>query len=215
MPFVPSKFGEYKTIEEFAFFLENELLRLGVQGEFADGTFYTELHAEPKKPRTGLLVFADGTDWDPGAGRGIYYYDFPNWILIASLTANALTDFNVEVEAAVTVQPGQVVRANAAGRLVLAQANSLLNSRGAVFAKTAALAGFTAIVTKNFMELNDWTVPLGSVNLTPNTDYFLSATTPGGITPTAPSAVGEVVMHAGRSLTGKILSITLLDEILL
>jgi hypothetical protein len=34
-----------------------------------------ELHAPPQKPRTGDLALADGTDWNPGSGRGVYWYD--------------------------------------------------------------------------------------------------------------------------------------------
>jgi len=33
------------------------------------------LTVEPSKPVIGQLVFADGTAWNPGSGRGIYLYD--------------------------------------------------------------------------------------------------------------------------------------------
>jgi len=33
------------------------------------------LHVEPERPRDGLVVVADGTDWDPGSGGGMYRYD--------------------------------------------------------------------------------------------------------------------------------------------
>ena len=36
---------------------------------------FNPLHVEPAKPRHGLLVYADGTDWDPGSGEGIYRFD--------------------------------------------------------------------------------------------------------------------------------------------
>ena len=36
------------------------------------------LSKEPEKPRAGDLVFADGA-WDPGEGRGLYYFD-DSWI---------------------------------------------------------------------------------------------------------------------------------------
>lgn len=41
-----------------------------------------ELHNPPERPRTGQIVFADGTDWDPGSGRGYYGYDAatPAWV---------------------------------------------------------------------------------------------------------------------------------------
>ena len=38
------------------------------------------LHVEPDKPRDGDLVYADGTDWDPGAGEGFYGYENGVWV---------------------------------------------------------------------------------------------------------------------------------------
>lgn len=37
------------------------------------------LYAEPRKPRTGMIVKADGTTWNPGAGAGLYWYDGTYW----------------------------------------------------------------------------------------------------------------------------------------
>lgn len=39
------------------------------------------LHVEPTKPQDGELYYADGTNWDPGSGRGAYRYDSsgPTW----------------------------------------------------------------------------------------------------------------------------------------
>ena len=36
----------------------------------------------PTKPRTGMLRIADGTSWNPGSGRGVYWYDggVPGWV---------------------------------------------------------------------------------------------------------------------------------------
>ncbi len=34
-----------------------------------------EVYSEPSKPRNGVFVFADGTTWDPGSGRGLYIYN--------------------------------------------------------------------------------------------------------------------------------------------
>ena len=42
-----------------------------------------ELHEEPHKPRLGLLVYADGTDWNPGSGEGLYVYKSGGWTFIA------------------------------------------------------------------------------------------------------------------------------------
>ena len=36
-------------------------------------------HAEPARPREGMVRYADGTDWDPASGEGLYYYDGAAW----------------------------------------------------------------------------------------------------------------------------------------
>lgn len=39
-------------------------------------TFVFEpVNTEPVRKYDGLTTFADGTNWNPGAGRGIYYWD--------------------------------------------------------------------------------------------------------------------------------------------
>lgn len=38
-----------------------------------------EWHVAPTKPSTGMIVLADGTDWNPGSGRGFYGYDGASW----------------------------------------------------------------------------------------------------------------------------------------
>ena len=44
-----------------------------------DITALKPLHVAPTKPREGNIAFADGTDWNPGSGRGIYEYRGGAW----------------------------------------------------------------------------------------------------------------------------------------
>ena len=37
------------------------------------------LHKEPDKLQEGLTVLADGTDWNPGSGAGVYTYYGAAW----------------------------------------------------------------------------------------------------------------------------------------
>jgi len=37
------------------------------------------LYVEPIKPRDGMVVYADGTEWNPGSGEGIYGYINGSW----------------------------------------------------------------------------------------------------------------------------------------
>ncbi|MFN4121265.1 hypothetical protein [Acidovorax sp.] len=36
----------------------------------------------PAKPRAGLLVEADGTNWNPGSGAGLYIYRAGAWVFL-------------------------------------------------------------------------------------------------------------------------------------
>lgn len=38
-----------------------------------------ELNVVPDKPRDGLVIFADGTNFNPGSGRGAYLYSNGAW----------------------------------------------------------------------------------------------------------------------------------------
>lgn len=51
-----------------------EVLNVGV-----DTIRLVELHEEPKKPRSGDVALADGTDWNPGSGAGYYGYYGGAW----------------------------------------------------------------------------------------------------------------------------------------
>lgn len=36
-------------------------------------------YAAPAKLRVGLIIYADGTVWDPGSGEGLYVYKSTGW----------------------------------------------------------------------------------------------------------------------------------------
>lgn len=40
---------------------------------------FEETNVEPVSPKEGLVVLADGTNWNPGAGRGLYLYSGGTW----------------------------------------------------------------------------------------------------------------------------------------
>lgn len=66
--------------EELRVYIEREFFRLS--GELhigVDAVRLSELHEEPAKPREGQIVFADGTVWNPGSGRGYYGYRSGAW----------------------------------------------------------------------------------------------------------------------------------------
>lgn len=38
------------------------------------------VYAEPAKPREGMRRFADGVQWNPGLGKGLYLYSGTAWV---------------------------------------------------------------------------------------------------------------------------------------
>ena len=60
--------------ENLGSYLTTELKRLG-DILFNQATFRLErTHTAPAKPRGGDIRYADGTNWDPGSGEGVYFY---------------------------------------------------------------------------------------------------------------------------------------------
>jgi hypothetical protein len=61
-------------------YVDTELQRISMA--FKASTKYIALaavHAAPDKPFDGMTVLADGTDWDPGSGQGVYTYYGAAW----------------------------------------------------------------------------------------------------------------------------------------
>ena len=63
------------TPEELPSYLQAELDKLSaVIGNLADGHIDVS-NVAPEKPRDGDIRYADGTNWNPGHGKALYYYD--------------------------------------------------------------------------------------------------------------------------------------------
>lgn len=58
--------------EELRTYLIEEYRRVAIEFRLIE---LLEYHVEPEKPFHLQRVLADGSDWDPGWGRGVYYYD--------------------------------------------------------------------------------------------------------------------------------------------
>lgn len=54
-------------------FLIDELANIAAALEGVESILLTVLHVEPAKPRDGMIVLADGTDFNPGAGGAGFY----------------------------------------------------------------------------------------------------------------------------------------------
>lgn len=70
------------TIEDLASYTRRELLRIA-NALATDSLLLSPLSREPSKPKAGLIVVADGTNWNPGSGYGAYEYTGTVWRRLA------------------------------------------------------------------------------------------------------------------------------------
>lgn len=62
-------------------YLFQELLRVSAELELAaEGRNMPVRAVAPVKPREGTLAIADGTNWNPGMGAGLYEYKASAWV---------------------------------------------------------------------------------------------------------------------------------------
>ena len=61
-------------------YLTKELQRIADAMGGADSSLsLVTLHAAPRKLTDGLVCLADGTNWNPGSGAGVYVYRGAAW----------------------------------------------------------------------------------------------------------------------------------------
>lgn len=76
MSYEPTHPGEDVTTE----WLFSELQRVASEMNKPSFLQLEVLHIEPARAQDGTLAFADGTDWNPGAGAGTYERRAGAWV---------------------------------------------------------------------------------------------------------------------------------------
>lgn len=79
MPYVPEIYRGEDNLEDFRRFVEQELVALARELTETTALDLRPIHAPPLRPREGMIVCADGTNWDPGGGKGIYAFLDGSW----------------------------------------------------------------------------------------------------------------------------------------
>lgn len=82
MVYVPKLLPNFKSFEDAEKFLADEYLAIARELQLEEYKQLKVLHASPAKPRRGLLAYADGTDWNPGSGEGLYRHNGTIWVFV-------------------------------------------------------------------------------------------------------------------------------------
>lgn len=61
-------------------FLREELARISAAIAALAAGHLDKTYVEPEKPRDGMVRYADGVQWNPGGGAGVYFYNGVMWI---------------------------------------------------------------------------------------------------------------------------------------
>ena len=78
MAFTPTNFTG-GTLEALQAWTQRELERLALTLTETIALDLRPVYRAPDKPREGMIVYADGTSWNPGAGKGCYEYRGAAW----------------------------------------------------------------------------------------------------------------------------------------
>lgn len=73
----PSPFSG--KLDDLPIYIEQELRNISAVFSAALARNLETLYVEPPKPREGMVCVADGTEWNPGAGAGVYAYYSGSW----------------------------------------------------------------------------------------------------------------------------------------
>lgn len=90
LAYVPQRI-QTQSLENVVEQLQRELYRISSAMDVIRVGYYPRLYVAPDKPRDGMVRYADGIQWDPGGGEGIYTYYNERWNSMGS------TDFLIEV----------------------------------------------------------------------------------------------------------------------
>lgn len=74
MVYIPTPVPHFDNLDEVTSYLERELTAIARASVEQDAVDLRPIHAPPDRPREGMIIIADGTVWNPGAGKGAYEY---------------------------------------------------------------------------------------------------------------------------------------------
>lgn len=80
MAYTPTILGNIQTLEGLQEWVRQEFDRLARDLTETTVVELRPINAAPAKPREGMIVSADGTNWNPGSGAGAYEYVGAAWV---------------------------------------------------------------------------------------------------------------------------------------
>lgn len=80
MTYEPGLLPSAGADSDLVLYLKDELRRIAIEFSGVDGILLPELNVAPAKPRNGMIILVDGTNFNPGAGAGFYGRSAGAWV---------------------------------------------------------------------------------------------------------------------------------------
>ena len=71
----PNKPPTFDSFDDMAKWVFDEMLQISKAIGGIESIIMPQTHVDPVKTNDGEVLYADGADWDPDTGKGIYYFD--------------------------------------------------------------------------------------------------------------------------------------------
>lgn len=110
----PARISDVRSSEELRQYVEQELEKISKEFNETIALDLRTVHQEPKRPRDGMIVSADGSDWNPGAGAGAYEFVNGVWRRAFGLQAGDYGDVTVDGSGNIAIDNNAVTLAKLA-----------------------------------------------------------------------------------------------------
>lgn len=80
MPYIPTQCPAEVDSEGLRKWVQEEFLRVAQATVPVDSVVFKVTNSVPTAVQDGQVVFADGTNWNPGGGRGLYQRTGGVWV---------------------------------------------------------------------------------------------------------------------------------------
>lgn len=95
MSYNPARIGEVESLEGLRQYVQEELEKISKEFNETIALDLRTVHAEPGRPREGMIVSADGLDWNPGSGAGAYEFVGGAWRRVAGVVDGDYGDITI------------------------------------------------------------------------------------------------------------------------
>lgn len=95
MSYSPARIGEIDSLEGLREYVQEELEKISKEFNETIALDLRTVHQEPKRPREGMIVSADGTNWNPGSGAGAYEFVNGVWRRVAGIVDGDYGDISI------------------------------------------------------------------------------------------------------------------------